>query len=63
MAYGLSFSDDFFLDTDPDAVRSAERPTSVFQAILSLQSDQWDRLAREVFRVEPDLLVYDRLEE
>jgi hypothetical protein len=53
MAYSLSFSEKFFLEGDPDAIQPASRPTSVYQAILSLKADQWERLAREVFHTEP----------
>jgi len=56
MPYSLSFSDDFFCDGDPDEVRPAPRPTSVYQAILSMTDSKWNEIAREVFHTDPDFL-------
>jgi len=32
------------------------RPTSVYQALKSIEPEDWDALAREIFGVEPDSL-------
>ena len=65
MAYGLSFSDDFYLDDDPAATTPSKRPTSIYQAIISLKKNQWRRLARDVFGIAPErldpLAVLDRV--
>ena len=56
MAYSLSFSPEFFCEGDPDAIPTSDRPTSVYQAIVSMQSDTWVEMATDVFGVEPDQL-------
>lgn len=57
MAYALSFAPEFFWgdgSTDPDDLPRSNRPTSVYQAILSLTDEQWAALARDVFNYSPD---------
>ncbi|MCH7686339.1 MAG: hypothetical protein IH899_06620, partial [Planctomycetes bacterium] len=65
MPYALSFSEDFFLDGDPEEVRPSNWPTSVYQAILSMSQAKWNEIACEVFHVEPNrldpTLVLDRI--
>lgn len=56
MTYSLSFSPEFFCDGDPDAIQPGPRPTSVYQAIVSMRSDTWAQMARNVFGVEPGRL-------
>jgi hypothetical protein len=67
MAYSLSFSPEFFCDGDSDGTEPSDRPTSVYQAILSMRSHTWAEMASEVFGVEPDRLdpqtVLDRVRE
>src|SRR5437870_3804639 len=59
MAYALSFSPEFFWGDGsiaPDEMPRSDRPTCVYQAILSLTDDQWAALARDVFHCPPDNL-------
>lgn len=67
MTYGLSFTPEFFCDGDPDAIEPHDRPTSVYQAILSMGKDMWEQMARDVFGVDPDRLdpwtVIERVEQ
>ncbi len=56
MTYSLSFSSEFFCNGDPDAMHPSRRPTSVYQAILSMRADRWAEMASDVFGVEPDRL-------
>ena len=51
-----SFSEKFLHDADPDTIRPAGRPTSVYQAIVSLNEKAWKQIAEEVFATEPDRL-------
>lgn len=57
MPYSLSFSPDFILDNDPDELTASDRPTSVYQAILSMEEETWRQLARDVFGTEPAHLL------
>ena len=57
MSYALSFAPDFFARDDVDAVGSCERPTSVWEAIVSVQRDAWRDIARDVFGVAADRLT------
>ena len=65
MAYSLSFAPGFFCEGAPGAIPTSDRPTSVYQAILSIQADEWLRIARDVFNADPDRLdpwqVLDRI--
>jgi hypothetical protein len=55
MLYALSFSQEFFWGTVPiEKMRPSPRPTSVYQAILSLDHEQWKTLARDVFNRNPE---------
>ncbi len=67
MAYALSFSDEFFLPDVPDAIQPEERPTSVYAALLSMRQETWDRMACDVFAIDPEqldpLTVLDRIRE
>ena len=56
MPYALSFSPDFFCDGDPDAMHPNGRPTTVYQAILSMSRQTWAEMAHEVFGVKPEHL-------
>ena len=67
MAYSLSFSEPFFCNDEIDSIRSSEQPTSVYQAILSIQDHEWNQIAFDVFGVDPEHLdpmaVLDRIRE
>jgi len=67
MPYSLSFAEDFFIDEDICDVQPSDRPSSVYQAILSLSDETWNRLARDVFGVDPEhldpLTMFDRVRE
>ena len=55
MSYALSFAPEFFWGKGPVAkMKPSERPTSVYQAILSLTDEQWASLARDLFGIEPN---------
>ncbi len=59
MAYALSFADEFFWGDDSvprDELKPRPRPTSVYQAALSLTDEVWAALARDVFHCPPDNL-------
>lgn len=56
MPYALSFSEDFFIDRDPEEVRPSDWPTSVYQAILSMSQVKWNEIAQDVFHDEPNCL-------
>ena len=56
MPYPLSFADDFFCDGEPGQTRPSKRPTSVYQAILSLNDETWHAISHDVFTVEPEAL-------
>ena len=57
MAFGLSFSADFFQregddDLTPENIKSHignGQPTSVYQALLLKTTEEWDEIARDVF--------------
>ena len=65
MPYSLSFSEDFFIDGDPEEVRPSDWPTSVYKAILSMSEAKCNAIACEVFHVTPNrldpLVVLDRI--
>jgi len=67
MPCSLSFADEFFVDGDIDAIEPSDRPTSVYQALLSMSDDTWNRVARDVFDADPErldpLAVLDRVRE
>ncbi len=55
MSYALSFAPEFFRGKVPaKKMKPSDRPTSVYQAILSLTDEQWASLARNQFGVEPN---------
>lgn len=56
MAYALCFSESFFWGEDD---QPSARPTSVFQALISMAPEDWHLMAHEVFGVEPDRLDAD----
>jgi hypothetical protein len=57
MSYALSFAERFFIDDDPEKIRPSERPTTVYQSIISLSRDAWRHIAFEVFNVPVDRLT------
>lgn len=63
MAYGLSFSDDFFqTEADCDLLpkdMTDRLPTSVYQALLAMSNKNWDAMARELFHCVGDALDID----
>ena len=68
MRYGLSFAPEFFWGTVPvENMKPSPCPTSVYQAILSLNESQWAELARDHFNCLPEVLdvetVLDRVVE
>ena len=59
MAFALSFAPEFFWgdgSVAPDDLPKSNRPTCVYQAILSLSDDEWAAIARDVFHCPPDIL-------
>ena len=55
MAYSLSFAESFFWgdgDVSTESMRPSDRPTCVYQALLSLPTEQWAALARDEFGTE-----------
>jgi len=56
MSYALSFAERFYYPKDVEQVRTSERPTSVYQAVLSLRQENLTEIAREVFYVDPQYL-------
>ena len=57
MSYALSFAPEFFWgdgSVSPEDMRPSNRPTCVYQALLSLSDDEWAALAADVFQVAPD---------
>jgi len=57
MSYALSFALEFIWGKVPvEKMKPSDRPTSVYQAILSLTDEQWASLARELFGIEPNNL-------
>ena len=67
VSYALSFSPQFFLADDPDVIKRSERPTCVYQALLSMRQETWDAMARDVFGCDPARLdpftVMDKVRE
>lgn len=65
MPYAPSFSEDFFIDREPEEVQPSDWPTSVYQAILSMRQAKWNEIACEIFHVKPNhldpTLVLDRI--
>ena len=56
VSYALSFSEQFFCDDEPEKIAASDLPTSVYQAIVSIERTQWQRIARDVFHADPDRL-------
>ena len=59
MSYALSFAPEFFWgdgSVAPDDLPRSDRPTSVYQALVSLPEESWAAIARDVFRCPPDNL-------
>jgi len=56
MSHALSFAEQFHYPEDLEQVKTSERPTSVYQAVLSLSQDNLTEVAREVFHVHPQHL-------
>jgi len=55
--YSLSFAPEFFWGKVPiEKMKPSPRPTSVYQALLSLPHERWAELARDVFNCPPDSL-------
>ena len=55
MSYALSFAPEFFWGKVPvEKMKPSDRPTSVYQAVLSLTDEQWASLARDLFGIEPN---------
>ena len=55
MSYALSFAPEFIWGKVPvEKMKPSDRPTSVYQAILSLTDEQWASLARDLFGIEPN---------
>jgi hypothetical protein len=59
MSYALCFAEDFFWgdgSTPLEEIKPSARPTSVFQALVSMTDAAWEELAREVFHCEAEYL-------
>ena len=54
--HGLSFPSEFYLEGDVLDVKRSARPTSVYQAIISMTDDAWRRLAEDVIECDPEWL-------
>ena len=70
MTYALSFGPEFFRDEADDGLAARtpmKQPTSVSLALANLSDKTWSRLAREIFRCEPEFLdietVIQKIEE
>jgi hypothetical protein len=51
MSYSLSFSEEFFTDkTYPYETKPSERPTTVYQAIISLRKHELMAIAKDVLK-------------
>lgn len=66
--YSLSFAPVFFWGNVPiEKLKPSARPTSVYQALLSLPHERWAELARDVFNCPSDNLgvetVLDKVRE
>ena len=62
MSYALSFAPEFFWGKgSAKKMKPSDRPTSVYQAILSLTDEQWASLARNQFGVEPNDLDVEQV--
>jgi hypothetical protein len=62
MAFDLGFSPEFFMSPYDDHMGwRGQKPTTVYQALMSMPALQWRRMAREVFN-EEDVDVYTVLE-
>lgn len=60
MSYALSsFSPQFMLLYGESVPEPSKKPTSVLQAIVSLAQHEWNRLARELFQIDPAYLTID----
>lgn len=62
MVFSLSFTEDFYYP--PQGVESIERsarPTSVYEAILGIQSQQWRELCQRCFKCEPEYVDVERV--
>ena len=60
MAYELSFAESFFWGDSSVSLEDLElctRPTSVYQAILSIPEEKWVAIARDLFSVDPEQLA------
>lgn len=65
---GLFTPEFFFNEGEPyDISDTSDRPTSVWQAIISMNEEEWNDLAKEVFHVDPRFLtpeaVLEKIEE
>jgi hypothetical protein len=60
MAFGLSFSPEFFFNEgEPyDFSEKSDRPTSVWQAIISMSDEEWRDIAVDVFGMGDDMIDY-----
>jgi hypothetical protein len=59
MSFALSFAPEFFWgdgSATPENLAHSDRPTSVYQALLSLPDETWATIARDVFHCPPDNL-------
>ena len=56
ISYALSFAPEFFWgdgSVPPDELPRSDRPTSVYQALVSLPEETWATIARDVFNCPP----------
>ena len=56
MAYSLSFADSFYMVEDDDQLRPPDMkgrtPVTVYQALLAMDDDIWEEMAKDVFSDE-----------
>ncbi len=57
MTYSLDFSNDFFVGSGEAEMNRyelrSERPTSVYQAIASMEGPDWENMCRCIFGADP----------
>jgi hypothetical protein len=59
MAFELSFSPEFFWGEEGFYEEKTAYPTSVMQALFSMDEEAWAEMAREVFGCEPEFVDLD----
>ena len=63
MAFSLSFADAFYMiegddELSPDDMEG-RTPVTVYQALLAMDDETWEEMAKDVFNCDPDCLDRD----